>query len=224
MAEDPDDEGSWVVRTMTEIPMVPLLGSETSIATETSTLGQVKSIFLMEPASKRTVDEALLDYAKSIEDKDIETYGDCLDYDHRFIFMEDVADSLHLPPEAPWWTKTEDLEAMSTIFGHAYVSDILFKYDVVSRDTSWTAGRMVIKLRVLPDIWLTYELPWEEPVYFRVNDEYMDFKFVSRGCCCGRWTIFSVEEIRLNPDRDKRIGRALTEPMSWGAIKAWFWH
>lgn len=61
-------------------------------------------------------DQALADYTSGIGAGDILTYGDCLDCDHRFIFTVDVADSLRLPCDAPWWGEAQDPEATTAMF------------------------------------------------------------------------------------------------------------
>jgi hypothetical protein len=94
-------------------------------ATRPTTLGKIMIIPLKAPTVARTADQALADYASGIEARDILTYGDCLDHDHRFIFTDDVADSLRLPPSAPWWDKAQDLEATANMFSHPYVSESL---------------------------------------------------------------------------------------------------
>jgi len=230
VAEDPADEDLWIIRSMTEIDKAPgLAGSQSdvqaafnvSMATNPSTLGYIKSIFLNSPDSRRTVDEALADYAGSIEDEDIDTYGDCLDFDHRFVFTDGVADSLDLPPEAPWWGKSKDLEAMASMFGCANIKSISFEYSVVSRDTSWAEGSMLVGARVRPDIWVLFEEAGGEPLYLVVNDEWMDFTFVGRGCCSDCWTVLSVEEVP-RADLDANLCRAASEGWSWSAIKAMF--
>jgi hypothetical protein len=111
---------------------------------------------------------------------------------------------------------------MTRMFGDVNVKSISFDYDVVSRDTSWSGGKMLVGVRVWPDIRLLYQGPGEEPFMLWVHDEHMDFKFVGRGSCSDCWAVFSVEEFPFNPTRDKTFGMALTEPSSWGSVKALF--
>jgi hypothetical protein len=223
VARDPDDEELWVISEVREIAMNPapvsVTGSKAghSTATRPSTLGRIKSIYVKAPGTARTAEQALADYTASIEARDIETYGDCLAYDHRFIFTEALAECLR----TPWWDKEEDLQVMSNMFSHQNVTSLRFTYGVVSRDTATVGGERVVEIRILPDVMLLYEAPGEEPIGYWVHDEYMDFEFRARGVCSERWVVSSVEEIPFNPGYGGKPA-ALTEPSSWGIVKAMF--
>jgi hypothetical protein len=231
VGEDPGNGDLWVILDMEEIHKSPgltdALGSAGPaagglLATATSTLGSIKSMFIVASEEDRTADMALEDYMAAVASEDIALYSDCLDFDHRYIFTDDVADSLHLPPEAPWWGKSEDLEVMTIMFGHPHVTRIDFDYVSLSSDTTWVGGNKIVRTRVRPDILLRLESPGEEPWHFVVQDVFMDFAFVRRGCCLETWTLLSVEEIPMNPGRSKNAGLALTEATSWGEVKAMF--
>jgi hypothetical protein len=229
VARDPVDAELWVMSEVREIAINPGPVSVTgrkaacsAAATHPSTLGTIKSIYVKAPGTARTAEQALADYAAGIEAKDIETYGDCLDYDHRFIFMPEIAESLHLPPSAPWWGRPKDLEVMANMFSHQNVTSLRFDYTIVSRDTASVGGVTIVSMRTRPDIMLLYEAPGEEPRGYWVIDEYMDFEFRARGVCSERWAVSSVEEVSFYPRPGKGKEAALTEPSSWGSVKTLF--
>jgi hypothetical protein len=223
VSRDPADEDLWIIRKIKEIPF-PATGSDAcegtrvTMMTRGSTLSSVKAMWVIMPGTMRSVEEALDDYAGSIEAKDIETYADCLDYDHRFIFTDEIAWDMGLPPDAPWWEKKQDLAAMTNMFGDPYVVSITFEYTIVERRTILVGGRMATKVRTRPDIRLTYVRSETEPTIFLVKDSYLDFEFVARGHCWDRWDIVSVEEICLPYRSLESAGM----PGTWSMIKSMF--
>jgi hypothetical protein len=234
LEEDPADSTRWVIHKLTEIRIDeqicrPPKDREPGMAAATylTTLGMIMTTPLKAPTVARTADQALEDYAAGIEARDILTYGDCLDYDHTFIFTDDVADSLRLPPDAPWWDKAQDLEAMAAMFSHPYVSNISFDYIVADRETTGLSGVRKIKIRIIPDARLTFEAPGEEPTTYWAAQEYMDFVFMARGFCSDRWTVASIEEVPLLGKSDQAreapvLSTATSSPSTWGMVKAMF--
>jgi hypothetical protein len=227
VVEDPADKQLWLIRSMEEMLMNPgCAGSrpDTYLATGLTSLSQLKSLFLTASNGARTPEEAIEAYAASIEARDIEPYGDCLDFEHRFVFTEDVAESLRLPRDAPWWDKQQDLVAMTAMFSDPVVTLIEFDYVVVSRDTSWVKSGMIIDARVLPDILVVIECPGEVPIWYVPDDVWLDFRLVRRGPCCCRWTVREVEEVMMLPRAD--AGTSGLAPASsyctYSSIKAMF--
>lgn len=77
------------------------------------------------PEYSRGTPEELIDaLAYSMEHKDIDVYAECLHDEYLFVFISEDADSLYLPPDQPWWGKTQDIGAMSDLFNDPDVVQI----------------------------------------------------------------------------------------------------
>jgi hypothetical protein len=185
-APDPATEGLWVVRRMKEyyIPDVYRASGDrgtgragpVAAATAPTSFGMLKARF-HEMSPRGTVGRLLETYFRSCEDRNIEIYGECLADYYRFIFVPDVANYLGLPPEAPWWGKTADVNAMANLFGSEDVISAEFDFLPVSCDTIVKNDSLIVRMRVWPNINVVVDEPGGEPIIFVVHETYLDFRF-----------------------------------------------
>jgi hypothetical protein len=173
-----------------------------------------------------TPDEALDLLALSYEAKDLDTYTSMLHEDFRFGFVEDIADSLGLPAEEPWWGRTEDIASTGNMFGNSAVTDVSMFF--ISRDdwVPWPEERpdstyTGLACRCTPDILVAIEETGREPLRLVVNESYLDIVVVRLPGRQERWVITTVTEIPKNPGRAAPACRA-TAATSWSEIKAIF--
>jgi len=181
-----------------------------------------------EGPDRSTPESLLLSFAKSYKEKDLEGYGECLDEDYVFVFTPDVADSLHLPPDEPWWGKTEDIESTRNMFEDTVVVNVAFSYEALGEWEAYEEVRedttyLGLFRRFDPIIVVTVSAHSEyDPIlYFRVDQSWLDVMVVPDQHTEGLWCILSIEEV------EKQLLQALiasavsaTEGTSWGNIKS----
>jgi hypothetical protein len=171
---------------------------------------------------RRRIRGLLEAYAGACESRNISAYDECLSDDFLFVFLLDVADEIGLPPEAPWWGKTEDLASMQNLFQDPNVTSITFNYQVLPVYSRMDPAGPVAALRIEPDIRVVIELPGQEPIIFWVNSTYLDLKFVRD--LANLWVLLEMEEVYKNPARagSDEPGDVATEPSGFSHIKAMF--
>jgi hypothetical protein len=158
--------------------------------------------------------DALLNFfAYAYEDQDIDLYEIALDDSFEFEFTEDVADSLGLPEDSPWWGKDEDRQSTLNMFNAPDVKSVEFHLSKVGIGTDWEdCYREFIKgdppettrVRGLcqdyePDIKVTIEQPGEEPRQLWVNDSYLAITVRPDPKEPELWTILRIVETKQNP-------------------------
>jgi hypothetical protein len=135
------------------------------------------------PISRDTPDHLLNWLAVSYQEKDIDKYEEALHDAFIFIFTDDIAESLGLPAEKPWWGKTKDVGSTQKMFASTEVTDVNMRYESVGR---WVADEeerpdttySVVFSRVQPEIKVTIEKPGEEAIVYWVNNSYLDINVV----------------------------------------------
>ena len=85
----------------------------------------------VEEYKRDTPDNLMLFFAQAYKEKDLDDYDLALDEDFLFQFTPDIADSLGLPADKPWWGKTEELSSTQQMFENPSVTDITFIYETV---------------------------------------------------------------------------------------------
>lgn len=157
------------------------------------------------------------------EAENADCYADVLHASFRFVFTPAVAESLSLPPEAPWWGKAADLASTLNMFADASVTNIDMwlekEIDWYSYEDDLT-GLAGWRARFDLEIDVTIEEQGQEPLTFIVRNSYLDIMVVP-GDEGESWRILWIAEIAKNLDAagDGAAGLA-TEPMTWGGIKA----
>jgi hypothetical protein len=158
------------------------------------------------------------------EDRDLDHYEEALHDGYTFEFVPEVAESLSLPAEAPWWGKVEDMTSTGNMFEDATVTHI--DVDMV-RLLPWTActdevtGLAGMCTTVEPDIKVMMEEPMAEPVIFWVNYSRLNITIVPDQYYPELWQILRIKEYKKYPGGSTATGLA-TEQSTWSSIKAYF--
>jgi hypothetical protein len=170
--------------------------------------------------SRETADGLVQVLAESLEDKDIQAYGECLSDMYKFFFLESDWEDAGVTPAEPYWDKARDAAATANMFSNEYVSDIVCEFEIVHRETSASH----ISLRAEPDLRVTIEEPGAEPVTFWANRTLLDFIVVPDPGDPDLWSIQEIQETGLDvcvhtEDHPEKGGG---EYSTVGAIKAMF--
>jgi hypothetical protein len=129
------------------------------------------------------------------EERDIKVYSELLDEDYRFGFTPEVAESLGLPADEPWWFKEQELAATANMFDSQTVKSIKFDSWISDRDTTGTGDSMAIALRLGFDFRLTVEEPGREPLLLRAGGQTrLDLVVVPDPADPDLWVIREVAE------------------------------
>lgn len=131
------------------------------------------------PIDRKTPDGLLNWLAVAYAEKDLEAYEEALHDEFLFVFTKDIADTLGLDPDEPWWGKTKDVTATGNMFNSSEVTRITMDYvpygdqwvpNEELRDTTMYYGT---SRRVIPDILVTID-KGQEPLNLVVQDSYLD--------------------------------------------------
>ena len=152
--------------------------------------------------------ENLVDFlAFAYERREIDKYEAALDDRFLFEFTEDIADSLNLPPDAPWWGKEEDVRSTENMFEDPQVTKIVMDlsnmiddwdpiYEVRPREGGGVDSIPAFVARFEPLIIVTIEKPGEEPMNLEVRDSWLDIWATQDPNYEGLWTILRIKEIK----------------------------
>jgi hypothetical protein len=143
----------------------------------------------------------------SYQEKDGDAYEEALHDAFQFVFTKDIAESLGLPPEEPWWGRTKDVASTKKMFASSEVTEVNMSYISVDRwvpVTDSVGGEEYngVFSRVQPDILVTVETPGEEPMRYVVNESYLDVTVVKDPTVPEEnlFVILKIEEIPMNPN------------------------
>ena len=155
--------------------------------------------------SRESPDELLEFFADAYERKDLDDYGVSLDDSFEFQFTDEDAIKMGLPPEKPWWGKSEDLTSTDNMFDSPEVKTIEMDF---SNKTPWQACSIEITIgerdttvdglrsRLDPDIKVTTEQPGEEPLTYWVHQSWLSTTVIEDRYNPDLWTIVRIEEIK----------------------------
>jgi hypothetical protein len=152
---------------------------------------------------RTTPDKLLNFFSQAYEDQDIDKYDESLDLAFHFQFTQEVADSLGLPPDQPWWGKVEDLASTGNMFDNPEVTSIAM--DMIRRIPWYACTDSITDLDGLcsviePDIKVTVERAGEsEPTTYWVNNSRLDVMVIQDRNDSDLWTILRIEEYLKNP-------------------------
>ncbi len=150
---------------------------------------------------RTSADNLLKFFAQAYKEKDLTDYDDALDEDFFFQFTPDIADSLGLPPEEPWWGKSEDVNSTRLMFENPNVTDIAFSYESVGEwedhvevreDTTFSG--LFRRYDPLIEVTVIIESDDDPILKLRVDDSWLDVTVVPDRLTNGLWTILRIEE------------------------------
>lgn len=148
-------------------------------------------------------------FATAYEDRSIERYSEALDNDYKFEFMEADWDSAEVPPDAPYWGKTEDVPRTQSMFENANTTGISFDFGlplfvnwVNIKDTIYVEGLPVevdaLLGRYQPDIQVVVENEKGSTTYW-VNNSWVNIKVIQDRQDTSLWTILRIVEMEAAP-------------------------
>jgi hypothetical protein len=193
----------------------------------------------------RTSPDGLLEFlAEAYERENIDAYSEALSDFFEFEFTDDIADSLGLPRESPWWGKMEDVNSTRNMFDDPDVTVIklLLEYRIgqdwedcsrrfIRGDPPDTTFINALCKTFEPDIRVYMEEPGAEERVLWVNDSLVDIMITPDPHEEGLWVVLRIAEERRWPLRvGQNDASACTTPTlvaavdgsSWGSIKALF--
>jgi len=158
------------------------------------------------PISRDTPDHLLNWLAVAYAEKDLEAYQEALHDEFLFVFTKEVADSMGLDPDEPWWGKTKDVISTENMFNSPEVIGVSMDYSPYGdqwiphteerQDTTYYGTFR----RVVPDIVVTID-QGEEPLNLVVRDSYLDVVVVRDPNFPDQvlYVFLKIEEISMTP-------------------------
>ena len=149
--------------------------------------------------------------AVAYEERDAVGYDEALHEKFQFVFTEEVAEELGLPPEEPWWVKTQDVASTVKMFNSTQVTQILMDYVYEVKEGEWYPVDIQrpegtysgVYAVVEPDIRVTVQKPGEEEIIYHVNKSVLDVYVVRDPNYPDeddvRWVFLEIQE-RKKPD------------------------
>jgi hypothetical protein len=184
-----------------------------------------------EECGLRPTPDSLLSFlAEAYEGKNLEAYSEALHDSFQFEFTDDIADSLGLPPESPWWAKDQDVASTENMFENAHVRWIECEFSPFGVGMEWrdcehefisgdppdtTLIQGVCKV-FEPEIKVYIEEPGQEERILWVHESILAVMVTPDPYSEGEWVIVRLVETKKNPLM------SATEASSWGSIKAMF--
>jgi hypothetical protein len=157
----------------------------------------------VEEVDRTTPDNLMLFFARAYKEKDLADYEDALDEDFLFQFTPDIADSLGLPVDKPWWGKTEDVKSTRQMFEEPSVTDITFNYEEVGEwvphievreDTTFSG--LFRRFDPVIEVITLVENSEDPELKYRVDESWLDIAIVPDRLTEGLWSILRIEEYK----------------------------
>jgi hypothetical protein len=163
--------------------------------------------------NRKTPDNLLNFFGYAYEEEDPELYDEALDFYFEFEFTDEVADSLGLPKDSPWWGKEEDKASTENMFDDAHVKKIEFHLERSGVGSDWedcwrefitddppetTLIQGVCEI-FEPEIKVYIEEPGEEERILWVHESLLDIMVRPDPEQPELWTILRIKETKKNP-------------------------
>lgn len=205
LTRDEGDETLWHISGMTETT-IPATAAPASVLP--CSFGELKAMFRrLEECEDypRTSPTCLFKcFERSLERMQIDLYDECLDPWYFFMFLPDDTAGVGLPPDAPWWGKTEDVDAMRRLFDDPYVTEVECSLDIV---TSWPTEDG-LGFRLDPDMRFTiHRSSAPEDTILWVGGSWLDVEVIEDPYEEEKWVFVSIWRSHLRkahlPGRQK---------------------
>ncbi len=222
--QDEVDHHLWQISSVEEVLKNPVIVAPS--ATEPSTFGNIKAMFRRRDKcelSPRSTPECLVRaFEWALQYKDIDDYSLCLSDIYLFEFTPMDAELIGLPPDAPWWGKTEDMAAMASMFVHPDLARIECTLSI--RYDPWVTAESVT-YRLEPDMKFVIDPGGgQEPVVYWVYDSWLDVEIVPDPYDSEMWVFERITEVL----KEEVTARPRTGPAqsggycTFGGVKAMF--
>jgi hypothetical protein len=151
---------------------------------------------------RKTRDNLMEFFANAYQEENIDDYIESLHDKFLFQFTPAAAETLGLPPDQPWWGKTEDVAATRNMFEDATVTEITMQ---LTKVIDWYG---CVDIREAPPdtiigwcarfdatIDVTVTEPGQEPLTYIVRDSWLDLIVTADPLSTiGEWVIVRIEE------------------------------
>jgi hypothetical protein len=223
--EDQFDHDLWQISAVEEVLKNPPVTAAPSGANE-CTFGRLKAMFRRRQEcelSPRSTPECLISsFEWALQYKDIDDYSQCLSDTYLFEFTPVDAEGIGLPPDAPWWGKTQDMAAMAGMFEHPDVARIEC---TLSIESGPSVSAEDVTYRLEPDMRFTIDPGGGgEPVTYWVRNSWLDVEIVPDPYDSGKWVFERMTEV-LKAEFTTGSGTGPTESgeySTFGGVKAMF--
>lgn len=165
--------------------------------------------------NRKSPDALVNFFIYAYENKDLDLYDEALD--DRFLFELDPVDAQKegLPPDKPWWGKTEDMAITAKMFDPNFVPHdtvpkvISIKAEFAKKD-NWTASLVPVSngdtidafvAKFEPDMSIDVEYADKKTVTKLVNNSYVDIWVTQDLDHPGLWRIVKMLETRKSQPR-----------------------
>lgn len=167
------------------------------------------------PATPDDLIDALACY---YEARDADGYESLLCDDYLFDFTPDVADSLGLPHDEPWWGKQSDVMSTRSMFNDTTVAHITMSLSKVDEwlaclDTRPDTTFNGLCCRFEPDIRVTLERGGYDLLTLWANASWLDVVIIPDPLEENTWCVLRITEREKGTLSD-------TEKITWGGIKS----
>jgi hypothetical protein len=157
--------------------------------------------------NRKDRDNLLNFFADAYENKDIDRYTQSLHDRFQFQFTPDVAESIGLPADEPWWGRTEDIGSTRNMFETETVTRIqmslgepVWYWCQVIRQNKEDEPADTLEgfcTRVEPDIRVYIEEPGQEELILNVDRSWLDIAVTPDPKEDGLWQIIAIEESKM---------------------------
>lgn len=165
-----------------------------------------------------TPENAIACFAIALEEKAIDDYCYCLEAGYRFIFLPVDYSDAGVTPQAPYWGKTEDVEATGHMLSSPHVLSITCDLPVAS-EVSRSDSLVTLVCGV--DLQVAVDDGGSEPSTYWVSSTSLVFTLVPDDLSQDLWVIRDIEET-FDAQALTRLGGAIraVEHHTFGFIKA----
>jgi hypothetical protein len=214
LVKDEADTTLWQISEVREELKDPSLKGR-ALATEACTFGSIKAMFRTRRACEvapRSTPECLIDaFEWAMMRKRSSEYNSCLSDMFLFEFTAEDAELIGLPPDEPWWGKTEDASATGNLFADGSVSTIFCDLSIVEGPWPTDGGFMY---RLEPDIKITVEDGGGGRTIYWVHSSWLDAEIVPDPYSPEQWVFHSMAESVKSPYA------VAGSPSTFGRVKA----
>jgi hypothetical protein len=219
---DEADETLWHIAGIQEAT-IPATSAPSSVLP--CSFGELKAMFRYRDEceiNRRWSPECLFrNFELSLETMNIGFYDECLHDEYLFSFTPGDAESIGLPPDAPWWGKAVDVSVMQRVFNDPVVVRTECSLGIAAGPWPGEEGLMY---RLEPDMRFTIQrCSMPEDTVLMVNSSWLDVEIVEDPYDYKQWVFKSIEETLKEPftaPLATGAGTKATPATTFGSIKA----
>lgn len=172
---------------------------------------------------RQTPQDLLEFFTKSLENRDIAKYEECLDSGYRFRFMPQDWEKAGVGVDRPYWERTEDIARTGVMFLSTQVESIRFELGVAVVNF-FVTGDTLLEAVYRPDIRVIVKSEGEEHMTFWVHQSLLTIFVTPDPGDPALWVIRRIEETptAYAYATGPASSGADTEPDTFGNLKSMF--